>query len=148
MATYSTIEGLVQDFRLVHLGARAQVMVEMTAPSPDGRITPASTGLWADAQGLAYQCIVALVHASSQGAKIGLQLGHSGPKGSTRVGWDRADEPLAKGNWPPLAAKPVCNRTDQTPFADRVRNEVGVQTMAVGTFVKANPARTLQQVAQ
>ena len=131
----------MQNFRLVHLSARAQLMVERTAPSPDGRVTPGCTGL-------AYRCIVVLVHASGQAAKIGLHLGHCGPRGSTQVGWDRADEPLTKGNWPPRAAKPVCDRTDQTPFADRVRNEVGVQTIAVGTFVKANPTRTLQQVAQ
>ena len=101
----------MQNFRSVHLSARAQLMVERTAPSPDGRVTPGCTGL-------AYRCIVAFVHASGQAAKIGLHLGHCGPRGSTQVGWDRADEPLTKGNWPPRAAKPVCDRTDQTPFAE------------------------------
>lgn len=123
MATYSAIDGLVQDFHLVHLGARALggaalVMVEMTAPSPDGRITPACTGLWTDAQGQALGRIVDFVHASGQGAKIGLQLGHSGPKGSTQVGWAQPDEPLAEGNWPLLAASAVAyGPTNQTPQA-------------------------------
>ena len=115
MATYNAIEGLVQDFHLVHLGARALggaglVMVEMTSPSPEGRITPACTGLWNDAQGLALKRIVAFVHGQSS-AKIGLQLGHSGPKGSTQVGWAATDEPLPadgpQANWPLLAASAV-----------------------------------------
>ena len=111
MATYSAVDGVPQDFHLVHLGARALggaalVMVEMTSPTPEGRITPACTGLWNGAQQAAFTRIVQFVHGSSS-AKIGLQLGHSGPKGSTRVGWEGTDEPLAEGNWPLLAASPL-----------------------------------------
>lgn len=116
MATYSAVEGVVQDFHLVHLGARALggaalVFVEMTAPTPKGRITPGCPGLWNNDQMLAFKRIADFVHASGQhdkhGAKIGLQLGHSGPKGSTQVGWEQADEPLTSGNWPLLAASAV-----------------------------------------
>ena len=112
MATYSAIDGLPQDFHLVHLGARALggaalVMVEMTAPEPNGRITPGCTGLWSEAQMLAFKRIVSFVHASGSGAKIGLQLGHSGPKGSTQRGWESPDEPLPEGNWPLLAASAI-----------------------------------------
>jgi anthraniloyl-CoA monooxygenase len=108
MATYSAVDGVVQDFHLVHLGARALggaalVMVEMTSPTPEGRITPGCTGLWNDDQTHAFKRITDFVHTSSS-AKIGLQLGHSGPKGSTQLGWETTDEPLAKGNWPLLAA--------------------------------------------
>ncbi len=112
MATYSAVDGLVQDFHLVHLGARALggaglVMVEMTSPTPQGRITPACTGLWNDAQMAGFKRIVDFVHAQGD-ARIGIQLGHSGPKGSTQLGWEAADEPLpADGphpNWPLLAA--------------------------------------------
>jgi anthraniloyl-CoA monooxygenase len=111
MATYSAVDGVVQDFHLVHLGARALggaalVMVEMTSPTPEGRITPGCTGLWNDDQTHAFKRITDFVHASSS-AKIGLQLGHSGPKGSTQLGWEVTDEPLAKGNWPLLAASAV-----------------------------------------
>ena len=122
MATYSAIDGVVQDFHMVHLGARALggaalVMVEMTSPSPDGRITPACTGLWNDAQMLAFKRITDFVHSQSS-AKIGLQLGHSGPKGSTQLGWEVTDEPLASGNWPLLAASAVAyGAQNQTPKA-------------------------------
>ncbi|MDO8718217.1 MAG: oxidoreductase [Polaromonas sp.] len=109
MAMYSAIDGVPQDFHLVHLGARALggaalVFVEMTAPCPEGRITPGCTGLWNEAQMQAFKRIVDFAHASGTGAKMGLQLGHSGPKGSTQLGWETPDEPLPEGNWPLLAA--------------------------------------------
>ncbi len=122
MATYSAVEGVPQDFHLVHLGARALggaalVMVEMTSPTPKGRITPACPGLWNDAQQAAFTRIVNFVHGSSTG-KIGLQLGHSGPKGSTRVGWEGTDEPLDAGNWPLLATSALpYGEQNQTPAA-------------------------------
>ena len=122
MAMYSAVDGVVQDFHLVHLGARALggaalVMVEMTSPTPEGRITPGCTGLWNDAQTLAFKRITDFVHASSS-AKIGLQLGHSGPKGSTQLGWEITDEPLSSGNWPLLAASAVAyGEQNQTPTA-------------------------------
>ncbi len=108
MATYSAVDGMPQDFHLVHLGARALggaalVFVEMTSPNPEGRITLGCPGLWTDAQGAAFKRIVDFVHAQSS-AKIGIQLGHSGPKGSTQLGWEETDEPLADGNWPIMAA--------------------------------------------
>lgn len=111
MATYSAVDGVPQDFLLVHLGARAlggaaMVFVEMTSPTPEGRITPACTGLYNDAQSVAFKRIVDFVHTQSN-AKIGMQLGHSGPKGSTQVGWEGTDEPLPEGNWPLLAASAV-----------------------------------------
>jgi anthraniloyl-CoA monooxygenase len=122
MATYSAVDGVVQDFHLVHLGARALggaalVMVEMTSPTPEGRITPGCTGLWNDDQTHAFKRITDFVHTSSS-AKIGLQLGHSGPKGSTQLGWEVTDEPLATGNWPLLAASAVAyGEQNQTPKA-------------------------------
>ena len=93
MATYSAIDGVPQDFHLVHLGSRAMggaamVFVEMTSPSPEGRITPGCPGLWNSAQATAFKRIVDFVHSAGAGAKIGMQLGHSGPKGSTQVGWE------------------------------------------------------------
>jgi anthraniloyl-CoA monooxygenase len=123
MATYSAVDGLVQDFHLVHLGARALggaalVFVEMTAPCPQGRITPGCPGLYNHAQMLAFKRIVDFAHASGNGAKMGMQLGHSGPKGSTQVGWEQTDEPLTTGNWPLIAASAVAfGPTNQTPAA-------------------------------
>ncbi len=133
MATYSAVEGVPQDFHLVHLGARAMggaalVFVEMTSPTPEGRITPGCPGLWNDAQQAAFTRIVDFVHGSTS-ARIGLQLGHSGPKGSTQVGWEQMDEPLASGNWPLLAASAIAyGEQNQVPAAmtradmDRVRD--------------------------
>ena len=109
MAQYSCQDGMPADYHLVHLGARALggaglVFAEMTCTSPDARITPGCPGLWNDAQGAAWKRIVDWVHAHSS-AKIALQLGHAGPKGSTNAPWigAGADQPLADGNWPLLA---------------------------------------------
>lgn len=110
MAQYSAVDGVPTDHHLVHLGARALggaglVFTEMTCPTPDARITPGCPGLWNDAQTQAWKRIVDFVHSGST-AKIALQLGHAGPKGSTRVPWEGEDLPLASGNWPLLAASP------------------------------------------
>jgi anthraniloyl-CoA monooxygenase len=104
MDIYSAVDGIPNDMHLVHLGARALggaglVMTEMTCVSPEGRITPGCTGMYTEAQRDAWARIVAFVHLRSD-AKIGLQLGHSGPKGSTKLMWEGMDEPLAEGNWP------------------------------------------------
>jgi len=111
MAQYSATDGVAGDYHLVHLGARAMggaalVMVEMTSPTPEGRITPGCPGLWNDEQQAAFARIADFVHPSSS-AKIGLQLGHSGAKGSTQLGWEQIDEPLPAGNWPLLSASSV-----------------------------------------
>lgn len=109
MAQYKAQDGVVGDWHFVHLGARAAggaalVMVEMTSPTPEGRITPGCPGLWNDAQQRAFERIVRFAHEEGDGAKIGLQLGHSGPKGSTQLGWEQIDEPLPSDNWPLLSA--------------------------------------------
>jgi anthraniloyl-CoA monooxygenase len=111
MATYSASEGLPNDFHMMHLGSRALggaalLFTEMTATSPDGRITPGCTGIWTDEQASAWERIVRAVHANSD-ARIALQIGHSGRKGSTRLAWDGIDQPLPAGNWPLLSASPL-----------------------------------------
>ncbi len=111
MAQYSAQDGMPEDWHLVHYGARATggaglVITEMTCVSPQGRITPGCTGLWNEAQRAAWQRTVDFVHAHSH-ARICLQIGHSGRKGSTQLGWEKADHPLADGNWPLLSASPL-----------------------------------------
>ena len=111
MATYSAENGCPNDFHLVHYGARAQggaglVYTEMTCVSPEGRITPGCPGLYTPEQVAAWRRIVDFVHANSE-AKFCLQLGHSGPKGSTKLGWEGYDVPLESGNWPIMAASNV-----------------------------------------
>ncbi len=110
MAQYSCIDGVPGDFHLVHLGARAMggaamVVAEMTCPTPDARITPGCPGLWSEQQRDAWQRIVAFIHANTD-AKIAMQLGHAGAKGSTRVPWEGEDLPLEQGNWPLISASP------------------------------------------
>jgi anthraniloyl-CoA monooxygenase len=111
MATYSAQDGLPGDFHLVHYGTRAQggaglVYTEMTCVSPTARITPGCAGLWSPEHVEGWRRIVDFVHSNSR-AKICLQLGHSGAKGSTKVGWEGYDVPLEEGNWPLIAASEV-----------------------------------------
>jgi anthraniloyl-CoA monooxygenase len=111
MAQYSAKDGMPNDWHLVHLGARATggaglVFTEMTCVSPEGRISPGCTGLWSEAQRDAWLRIAAFVHEHSR-AKLCMQLGHSGRKGSTQLGWERDDHPLPAGNWETLAPSPL-----------------------------------------
>jgi anthraniloyl-CoA monooxygenase len=110
MDMYSSTDGVPGDFHLVHLGSRALggaglVMTEMVCTSPQGRITPGCAGLWNSEQLQAWQRIVAFVHTTQ--AKLGIQLGHSGRKGSTKLMWDGIDQPLDEGNWPLIAPSPL-----------------------------------------
>jgi anthraniloyl-CoA monooxygenase len=108
MAQYSAQDGVVGDYHLVHLGARAMggaalVMAEMTCVAADARITPGCPGLYHPAQTAAWRRVVDFVHGATD-ALIGIQLGHAGAKGSTQRGWEGIDQPLASGNWPLVAA--------------------------------------------
>jgi len=110
MAQYACIDGVAGDYHLAHLGARALggaglVIAEMTCVSADARITPRCPGLYLPEHTQAWARIVDFVHAASD-AKIGIQLGHAGAKGSTRPMWEGIDQPLAQGNWPLVAASP------------------------------------------
>jgi anthraniloyl-CoA monooxygenase len=111
MDMYSAVDGTPNDFHFVHYGERALggaglVFTEMTCVSPEGRISPGCTGMWNDDHVAAWKRIVDFVHSQSK-AKICLQLGHSGGKGSTGLGWEGSDLPLANGNWPVMAASDV-----------------------------------------
>jgi anthraniloyl-CoA monooxygenase len=111
MDQYSAVDGVPGDWHFVHLGSRAVggaglVYVEMTCPSPEARISPGDTGLWNEAQRDAFKRIVDFAHANSK-AKMCMQLGHSGRKGSTQLGWQRMDYPLESGNWPVVSASPI-----------------------------------------
>jgi anthraniloyl-CoA monooxygenase len=108
MAQYSAVDGVAGNYHLVHLGARAMggagmVFAEMTCVSADARITPACPGMYAPGHTAAWKRIVDFVHANTD-AKIALQLGHAGAKGSTRVMWEGIDQPLAGDNWPLVSA--------------------------------------------
>ena len=116
MAQYCAVDGVPDDWHKVHLGSRAVggaalVMTEMTCTSPDARITPGCTGIWNDEQASAWEQITTFVHEHT-GARIGLQIGHAGRKGSTRVPWEEMDAPLDSGNWPLVSASPLPYRPD------------------------------------
>ena len=108
MAQYKAQDGCPTDWHLVHYGERAKggaglVFTEMTCVSPEGRITPGCPGLYAPEHQAAWRRITDFVHAETD-ARICCQIGHSGRKGSTRIGWEGMDQPLAEGNWPIMAA--------------------------------------------
>jgi anthraniloyl-CoA monooxygenase len=110
MDMYSSVDGVPNDFHLVHLGARALggaalVMTEMVCVSPEGRITLGCTGLYNDEQLEAWKRIVRFVHEWTD-AKICLQLGHSGRKGSVKLPWEGSDIPLAE-SWERVGPSPI-----------------------------------------
>ena len=104
MDMYSAVDGTPNDFHLVHLGTRALggaglIFTEMTCVTREGRISPGCTGMYLPEHVDAWKRIVGFVHGSSR-TKICLQLGHSGPKGSTKLMWEGMDQPLDAENWP------------------------------------------------
>ena len=145
MCTYSAEEGMPTDFHLVHYGSRGMggaglIVTEMTCVAPDARITPGCTGIWNDAQEAAWKRIVDYIHANGN-ARVSLQIGHAGRKGSTRLAWDAIDQPLVSGGWSVLApsplayipgVSPVPKAMDRTDM-DRIKAEfVAATRRAVG----------------
>ena len=134
MAQYKAVDGCPTDWHFAHYAERAKggaglIYIEMTCVSPQGRITPGCPGFYRPEHEAAWKRLVDFVHAETD-AKICAQIGHSGPKGSTQVGWEDSDAPLAEGNWPVMAASDVAwSPRNQTPKPmdrsdmDRVRNE-------------------------
>ncbi|GJL83291.1 MAG: NADH:flavin oxidoreductase [marine bacterium B5-7] len=134
MAQYRASDGIPGDWHLVHYGERAKggagmVVTEMTCVSASGRITPGCTGLYNDLQETAWQRIVEFIHRETT-AMFCCQLGHSGSKGSTQLGWEEMDAPLKDNNWPIMSASAVpWSPRNQTPRAmtredmDQVRDE-------------------------
>jgi len=108
MAQYKATDGCPTDWHFVHYAERAKggaglVYTEMTCVSPEGRITPGCPGLYAPDHEAAWKRLVDFVHAETP-AKLCCQIGHSGRKGSTQLGWEKMDAPLPSGNWPLMSA--------------------------------------------
>lgn len=111
MAQYKAKDGCPTDWHLVHLGERAKggaglVFTEMTCVAADARITPGCPGLYTRQHEQAWRRVTDFVHAETD-AKIALQLGHAGRKGSTRLGWEGMDAPLPDGNWDLVSASAI-----------------------------------------
>jgi 2,4-dienoyl-CoA reductase-like NADH-dependent reductase (Old Yellow Enzyme family) len=107
MCQYQAVEGVAQDWHLVHLGGLAQggaglVLTEATAVVPEGRISPDDLGLWNEAQAEPLARIVRFI--ASQGAAAGIQLAHAGRKASNPAPWKGSGSlPVEKGGWVPVA---------------------------------------------
>ena len=134
MAQYKAVDGCPTDWHFAHYAERAKggaglVYIEMTCVSPEGRITPGCTGFYAPEHEVAWKRLVDFVHRETE-AKICAQIGHSGAKGSTQLGWEGTDVPLKSGNWPVMAASAVAwSPENQVPKAmdradmDKVRDQ-------------------------
>ncbi len=134
MAQYKAVDGAPTDWHFSHytsraLGGTGLIFTEMTCVSPEGRITPGCPGMYAPEHETAWKRIVDFIHDETP-AKVGIQLGHSGPKGSTQLGWEEMDAPLPSGNWPIMGPSPIpWSPANQTPHEmtradmERVRDE-------------------------
>lgn len=120
MAQYMAEDGVPGDWHMAHLGMHALggaglVIAEMTCVSAEARITPGCPGLWNDRQAAAWRRITDFVHAHTP-ARIGVQIGHAGRKGSTRPLWEGFSKPLAAGNWPLIAPSALAwSKDNQVP---------------------------------
>jgi len=146
MDMYRAVDGRPNDFHLVHLGGKALggaglVMTEMVCVSDTGRITPGCTGLWNDQQAADWAGIVDFVHRESKAA-IGIQLGHSGRKGSTKLMWEGIDQPLDDGNWDVVAPSPLAYRpgVNQIPRELTLAELAEIRAQFVGAARRADAA--------
>ena len=134
MAQYKAVDGTPTDWHLVHYGERAKggaglVYTEMTCVSAEGRITLGCPGLYTPEHEAAWARLTRYVHDHTP-ARICCQIGHSGRKGSTQLGWKKMDAPLEGGNWEVMSASALPWSDDNaTPREmtredmDRVRDE-------------------------
>lgn len=145
MDMYSAVDGVPGDFHLVHLGSKAMggaglVMTEMVCVSPEGRITLGCTGIYTERHMHSWRRIVDFVHASST-AKIGIQLGHSGRKGSTKLMWEGIDEPIEAGGWPVIGPSALPYGPDsQTPREATLDELATIKAEFVTSTVRAAEA--------
>jgi len=120
MAQYKATDGMPDDWHLIHYGERAKggaglVYTEMTCVSAEGRITPGCPGLYAPEHEAGWKRLTKFVHNQTD-AKICCQIGHSGRKGSTNIGWEGMDAPLASGNWETMSASAIAwSKDNATP---------------------------------
>lgn len=138
MCQYSAVNGVANDWHRVHYGARAVggvglVLFEATAVTPEGRISPADLGIWADEQAKAFRPITEFV--AEQGAVVGVQLAHAGRKASTPVPWERTKAlGISQGGWMPVAPSALRFNDLTLPPRELARDEIA---NVVTQFVKA-----------
>jgi anthraniloyl-CoA monooxygenase len=140
MCQYVAEDGTVGDWHLVHLGSRAMggaglVMAEMTDVSAEARISPGCAGLYRGEHARAWRRIVDFIHERTA-AKVGIQLGHAGRKGATRLQWEGDNEPLpAAERWPLVSASPIPYFPDRSPVPRAMTR--GDMDAVVADYVRA-----------
>ena len=145
MDMYSAKDGTVGDFHYVHMGSLALggaglVFSEMVCISADGRITPGCGGLYKDEHVAAWARIADFIHRESD-AKLAIQLGHAGRKGSTRVAWEGMDQPLQAGNWELIAPSALPHYPFSTTPREMTRADMDiVRDQFVASATMANEA--------
>ena len=138
MCQYTAEDGMPNEWHLVHLGSRAiggagLVMAEMTDVSRDARISHGCTGLYAPEHVGGWKKIVDFIHGNSN-AKVGIQLGHAGRKGSTQKLWEGDNEPLAEGGWDVMSASPIAWRPENPVPKEMTRSDMDA---AVRDYVRS-----------
>lgn len=119
MCEYSSVDGFVNDWHVVHLGSRAVggaglVFTEATAVTPEGRISPEDLGIWKDEHVEPLQRIVRFIH--EQGSVAGMQLAHAGRKASTYRPWSgKGKVDSSKGGWTNVYAPSAVKFADDYP---------------------------------
>ncbi|CAM3727951.1 NADH:flavin oxidoreductase [Kerstersia gyiorum] len=112
MCQYQAVDGLVNDWHQVHYaglgrGGAGLVIVEASAVSPEGRITPGCTGIWSDRHAAALAPIAAAIKAG--GAVPGIQIAHAGRKASANLPWE-GDDHIPEGDrrgWQTIAPSAI-----------------------------------------
>lgn len=132
MCQYSARNGLVKDWHVIHYGARAVggaglIMVEATAVTPEGRITPGDLGLWSDRQTEGLAVLAGVI--KSHGAVAGIQLAHAGRKASFHIPWEEGGGPISSrnGGWPTIGPSPFAENPEC--FVPREMNEKDIDSM-------------------
>jgi len=139
MCMYSSEDGFPTDWHLVHLGSRAiggagLVIVEATAVSPDGRISPADSGIYSDDHVEPFARITRFMQ--QQGAVSGIQIAHAGRKASSKKSWEGGGHiDTSEGGWETIAPSPIAfgAKLDKVPTAMTIDDIARVK----GDFVAA-----------
>ena len=146
MCQYSCIDGLANEWHLVHLGGRAVgkaalVMAEATAVTPEGRISPKDLGIWSDAHIEPLERAFSFV--AQQGSVPGIQLAHAGRKASTSEPW-KGGRPLSpeEGGWTPIFAPSAIafNEGFQVPHALTAAQIAGIAEAFANAAKRAEAA--------
>ncbi|HTN75625.1 MAG TPA: NADH:flavin oxidoreductase/NADH oxidase [Pirellulaceae bacterium] len=143
MCQYCAVDGVPDDWHLVHLGSRAVggaglIFTEATAVAPEGRISPGDTGIWNDEQAQAFSRIAAFIHR--MGGVAGMQIAHAGRKASCQSPWlgGARLKTEAEGGWQTIAPSAIpFHDDDPLPHALTIPEIEAVQAAFVAAAQRA-----------